>query len=273
MSASKPAERPRFRFAANLKWLFTDVPFLERFEAAALHGFTAVEYASPYGCSHDELREVLKQWNLKQVLINTPVAEVSAMGSNGYACIPGCVDAFREGIDHAIDYASSLDCGLIHLMAGRVPEGCSSSEAEAVFRANLKWAAKRAAGQDITFVLECLNQQDVPGYFLTGPDHASGFIRDVQQGNVSLLFDFYHAAMSGANVLDAFARHRDEVAHIQVADVPGRNEPGSGDMPWPAIGHAIAHSGYAGWIGCEYRPRTTTTAGLDWQSEFMHEAS
>ncbi|WP_250527702.1 TIM barrel protein [Caballeronia sp. GAWG2-1] len=266
------ARSSRVRFAANLKWLFTELPFLERFEAAALHGFAAVEYASPYGYDATELRNVLSQRSLKQVLINTPAGEAGAVGSNGFGCIPGYVDVFREGVDLALNYANALECSLIHLMAGRVPDGCSPAKAEAVFRSNLAWAAKRAEGQNVTFVLECLNQQDVPGYFLKSLAQASAYVRDIPQGNVKLLFDFYHAAMSGMDVLDAFAMHRRDVAHIQVADVPGRNEPGTGDMSWPTIARAIADSGYSGWIGCEYRPRGTTAAGLDWRQAFTQAA-
>lgn len=258
----------RIRFAANLKWLFTELPFLERFEAAAKHGFKAVEYASPYGYDAAILQSALKQWDLRQVLINTPAGEAGDAGVNGYACIPGYVDVFRDGVERALDFADALDCGLIHMMAGRVPVDCPMQDAEALFRSNLAWAAKRAQGRNVTLVLECLNQHDAPGYFLQNLAQASTLIRELPQRNVKLLFDFYHAGMSGIDVLKAFSLYRSDVAHIQVADVPGRHEPGTGGMTWAAIAQAIAGSGYGGWIGCEYCPLTTTTAGLGWRREF-----
>ncbi|WP_144108241.1 hydroxypyruvate isomerase family protein [Paraburkholderia sp. BCC1886] len=270
-TGSKSSHGPRrgeIRFAANLKWLFTELSFPDRFEAAASSGFTAVEYASPYEYDPAVLQRALQKWNLQQVLINTPAGDAGTLGVNGYACIPGYTETFRSGVHRALDYASALNCRLIHLMAGRMPAGCSQSEAEDVFRANLVWAAERAANCNVTFVLECLNQQDAPGYFLSSLDHASTFIREIPKRNVKLLFDFYHAGMSGVNPLDAFARHRADIAHIQVADVPGRHEPGTGTLPWAAIARAIARADYPGWIGCEYRPESTTTAGLHWRREF-----
>ncbi|MDR5836272.1 TIM barrel protein [Caballeronia sp. LZ034LL] len=252
------------RFAANLKWLFTELPLMERFEAAARQGFEAVEYASPYEYDPTELRRELDRWNLTHLLINTPAAQPGTAGANGHACLPGHVDTFREGIDQALDYASALGCGLIHLLAGKRPDACPQEEAEAVFRDNLAWAAERASGKNVTFVLECLNQQDVPGYFLRSLDHASTFL----QRNVRLLFDCYHAGMSGVDVAREFTAHQEAIAHIQIADPPGRHEPGSGRLPWHAILRAIDDSAYAGWIGCEYRPRTTTLAGLDWRNDF-----
>ncbi|TDV33861.1 hydroxypyruvate isomerase [Paraburkholderia caballeronis] len=278
-STQSPEHKPdfgacdsRIRFAANLKWLFTDMPFLERFEAAATEGFSAVEYASPYEYDPAVLTRELKRWKLKQVLINTPAGEPGTAGSNGYGCLPGYVDVFRDGVDRAIACADALGCGLIHLLAGRVPDGCAPSDADAAFRANLSWAAKRAAGRDVTFVLECLNQHDVPGYFLRSLSHARTFIREVGASNVKLLFDVYHAGMSGVDARAEFAEHRHDIAHIQVADVPGRHEPGSGGMPWSEIARAVADSGYAGWIGCEYRPLATTAAGLGWRKDFWRAA-
>jgi hydroxypyruvate isomerase len=258
----------RVRFAANLKWLFTELPFLQRFEAAAKCDFTAVEFASPYDYDYTVLRDTLTQWNLTQVLINTPAGETEDVGVNGYACIPDCTDTFRYGVERALEYADALDCRLIHLLAGRVPADCPVTDADAAFRANLAWAAKRAEGQDVTFVLECLNQHDAPGYFLESLAQASALIREVAQDNVRLLFDFYHAGRSGIDALEAFAQYRSDVAHIQVADVPARHEPGTGVMPWVDIAAAIAGSGYAGWIGCEYRPQTTTGEGLRWRRDF-----
>ncbi|WP_235527647.1 hydroxypyruvate isomerase family protein [Burkholderia sp. Leaf177] len=261
------------RFAANLKWLFTELPFTERFEVAAKNGFAAVEYASPYAYDLVSLRDALKQWDLTQVLINTPVPGSAEVGANGYACIPGCTDMFRDGVEQALDYADALGCNLVHLMAGKVPVECTMPEADAVFIDNLAWAARRSEGTNVTFVLECLNQHDVPGYFLRSLAQASAIIRQMPQGKVKLLFDFYHAGMSGLDVLEAFALYREDIAHIQVADVPGRYEPGTGGLPWNDIAQAIANSGYGGWIGCEYLPRSTTIEGLGWRRDFEQAAT
>ena len=260
--------RSSIRFAANLKWLFTEQPFLDRFDAAKQFGFAAVEYASPYEFDPDVLLVALKKSDVKQVLINTPMARTNTIGSNGYGCMPEHIDQCRAGVEQAIRYASVLDCKLIHFLAGKVPENCSLAEAELVFRANLFWAAERAAAAGIVLVLECLNQVDAPRYFLRDLEHANTLAQAIPHGNVKLLFDFYHAGMSGVDVLAEFGKYRSQIAHIQVADIPGRHEPGTGALPWNDIAAAIVESNYVGWVGCEYAPIGSTAEGLRWRDTF-----
>jgi hydroxypyruvate isomerase len=263
----KDRDRP-MRFAANLKWLFTEVPFLQRFEEAASSGFDAVEYASPYEWPPDVLKDELGRWNLKQVLINTPAGERGSAGANGYACVPGFEKIFRDGVERALVYADALGCGLIHIMAGRVPEGCAMSEAAETFRGNLAWAADLGRNLNITFVLECLNQTDVPGFFLRDIFHAHTLIADISSKNVKLLFDVYHARMSSTNMEEQLKTYLRDIAHIQIADVPGRHEPGTGSIQWDMIARTIEEGGYEGWVGCEYSPLSTTRTGLGWRNMF-----
>lgn len=261
-------DKAAFRFCANLKWLFTELPFIERFDAAAKAGFGAVEYASPYESDPAMLRERLAANGLAQVLINTPAAPPGQPGANGFACLPGEQERFREGVHRALHYASELNCPLVHLMAGLVPADVPHEQASDTFRENLSWASREAHGSGVTLLLECLNQTDARGYFLRDLDHAHQAIEQAGVSNARLLFDAYHCRMTGQDVVEQFAVHAREIAHIQFADVPGRHEPGTGDMPWEELSECILYHDYAGWIGCEYRPNTSTGAGLGWREDF-----
>lgn len=259
-------ERTSIRYAANLKWLFTELPFIERFAAAAEQGFKGVEFASPYEFSPGALRQLLQREGLQQVLINTPAATPGTEGENGFACIPGREDAFREGMRKAIDYAGELDCRLIHVMAGRVQREESYEAAEATFRENLAWAVDATRGTDIRCLLECLNQVDAPGFFLKSLNQTADFIDDVGISHVGLLFDAYHCQMNGGDVPHAYHSLEPLIAHIQFADAPGRHEPGTGDIQWGQLRELIETRGYSGWVGCEYRPQISTVAGLGWRA-------
>jgi len=259
-------ESPPLRYAANLKWLFTELPFLDRFAAAAEQGFDAVEFASPYEFATGTLRQALQREGLVQILINTPAAPPGQQGENGFACIPGQRVAFREGVRRALHYATELDCGLVHLMAGRVDPQDSPEAAQHVFRENLAWAVDAAKGSGVRYVLECLNQTDAPGYFFKGLDETVRVISGFTPEQVGLLFDAYHCQMSGENVVEAYRQHAAIVQHVQFADAPGRHEPGTGEVPWSALGQCLRRHGYAGWVGCEYRPLTATVDGLGWRS-------
>ncbi len=260
-----------FRFCANLKWLFTELRFIDRFDAAAKAGFSAVEYASPYEFDPATLRERLAANGLAQVLINTPASMPGQPGANGFACIPGERARFRDGLHLALHYASEMSCPLVHVLAGLVPADASHEQASDTFRENLRWASEAAQGSGVTLLLECLNQTDARGYFLRDLDHAHEEIEHARATNARLLFDAYHCRMTGQDVVEQFAGHAREIAHIQFADVPGRHEPGTGNMPWQELSACIRHHGYAGWIGCEYRPRASTTAGLGWRKQFASD--
>lgn len=260
------------RYAANLKWLFTELPFLDRFAAAAMQGFRAVEYASPYEFPPAVLRAALARHGLRQVLINSPASAPGHEGENGFACIPGRQQVFREGMARAIAYAQELDCRLIHLLAGRLPMGVKRDDAEAAFRENLAWTVDALGNTGIRCVLESLNQTDAPGYFLRSLDEAAGYVNDISTERLAILFDAYHCHMHGGDVLADFQRVEHLVAHIQFADAPGRHEPGTGAIPLAALIERIHDTGWQGWIGCEYRPRTSTVAGLDWRTALAPRA-
>jgi hydroxypyruvate isomerase len=185
---------------------------------------------------------------------------------NGFACIPGEQRAFRDGMLKALDYAGELDCGLIHVMAGRVDSKASYESAVATFRGNPAWAADAAKGTGIRCLVECLNQVDVPGFFLRNLKQTADFINEIGTNQVALLFDVYHCRMNLGDALDACRIFEPLIGHIQFADAPGRHEPGTGDIPWATLGKLIETRGYQGWVDCEYRPQASTVAGLGWRA-------
>jgi hydroxypyruvate isomerase len=251
------------RFCANLKWLFTELPFLDRFDAAARAGFRAVEYASPYEYPAAEIRSRLRACDLQQVLFNTP-----AGGGSGMACIPLRRDEFRDGFKKALDYASALDCGLVHLMAGIAPAELNRDAAAAAYATNVAWAAELASAAGVKLVLESINQRDVPGFFLRTQEEGAAVIEAVGGDRVGLQFDIYHCQVAQGDVTRRMETLMPVIAHIQIADAPGRNEPGTGEIAWDYVFRRIDELGYAGWIGCEYRPATDTVGGLTWRSRF-----
>jgi hydroxypyruvate isomerase len=262
------------RLCANLKWLFTEVPFLERFDAAARAGFTAVEYASPYEFPARDLRSRLNSCGLKQVLFNTPAGDPAEGGGSGLACVPGRQGKFREGLKRALEYASALDCGLVHVMAGIEPAGASHETAAAVYATNLFWAAEAAAGSGVKLVLEPINQRDVPGFFLRTQEQAASVIEAMGRDRVGLQFDIYHCQVAQGDVTRRMENLMPVIAHMQLADVPGRNEPGTGEIGWDYVFRRIDEINYGGWIGCEYRPLGETTSGLNWRKRYkLREAA
>jgi len=257
------------QFCANLKWLFTEFSFLERFDEAAKAGFTAVEYASPYEYKAAELRSRLRGLGLKQILINTPTGDSAAGGASGWACVPGKGAEFRDGVRKALDYAHSLDCSLVHVMAGIQPSGVSYDTASAVYLMNIAWAVEEARGAGVKLTLEPINQQDVPGFFLRTQEQGAAVIEAIGSNHLGLQFDVYHCQVAQGDVTRRIEKFISAIAHMQIADVPGRHEPGTGEIAWDHIFHCIERLGYTGWIGCEYRPVHNKTAqGLAWQSRY-----
>lgn len=252
------------RFAANLKWLFTDLPFEERFDAAAAAGFRGVEYPSPYEHSARDLARRLADAGLEQALINSPMGQAGSPTQRGSACVPGAEAEFRAGIGTALEYASELGCRVVHVVAGIVPEGVSRERAFAQYVHNVGWAAEAAAGSGITLVLEAQNPVDVPG-FLVSAQETSAAVAETVGGGVGILFDVYHVQTAEGGVTTSFERYRPLIRHIQVGDVPGRHEPGTGELDWAHVWRVISASGYDGWIGCEYAPEADTVAGLGWR--------
>lgn len=256
------------RLCANLKWLFTELPFLERFDAAARAGFTAVEYASPYEFTAADLRSRLNACGLKQVLFNTPAGDPAVGGGSGLACVPGQQDKFREGVQRALEYAGALDCALVHVMAGIQPTDTSYETAAAVYAANLFWAAEAAAGLGVKLVLESINQRDVPGFFLRTQEQGASVIEAMGRDRVGLQFDIYHCQVAQGDITRRMEKLMPVIAHMQLADAPGRNEPGTGEIAWDYVFRRIDELNYRGWIGCEYRPLGETALGLNWRNRF-----
>ncbi len=254
------------KFAANLSMLFTELPFLERFAAARAAGFSAVEYLFPYEFPKEELAARLRAHGLKQVLHNLPAGDWAA-GERGIACHPGRVDEFRAGVERAILYANALDCGQLNCLAGKLPATVSPEQARATLVANLRHAADRLRSAGIRLLVEPINSHDIPGFFLTCTEQAIEVIREVGDDNLLLQYDIYHAQRMEGELAATLQRHLPNIGHIQVADNPGRNEPGTGEINYAFLFRHLDALGWKGYVGCEYRPRAGTVEGLAWMKE------
>jgi hydroxypyruvate isomerase len=253
------------KFAANLTMLFTELPFMQRFEAAAKAGFQAVEYLFPYPFAKEELAAALKANGLKQVLHNLPAGNWDA-GERGIACHPDRVGEFREGVARAIEYAGALGCPQVNCLVGKLPAGASAQEAQQTVVANLRYAAEQLRGADIRLLIEPINTFDIPGFFLTRTDQALALIDEVDSSNLFVQYDIYHAQRMEGELGNTIAKNLSRIGHIQLADNPGRGEPGTGEINYAWLFKHIDALGYSGWIGCEYKPRGSTTAeGLGWR--------
>lgn len=246
------------RFAANLGYLFTDRPLVERFGAAAEAGFEAVELQFPYDLPAEEARAEIDRYDLTMLGINTRLTPES-----GLAAVPGRERDFVALFKQSLDYASIIGARAIHVMTGAVPDG-DRDDAERTFVANLARAADLADPWNINLYIEAVNQRDWPNYFLHRVEQAADILAQVDRANVRLLFDFYHAQIDGGDLLTRFAKVLPRVAHVRIAGVPARGEPDEGEVNYPAIFEAIDRLGYRGWVGCAYTPRGRTEDGLGW---------
>lgn len=251
------------KFAANLTMLFNEVPFLERFKAAKAAGFEAVEYLFPYAYDKNELAGLLKTHGLKQVLHNLPAGNWDG-GERGIACHPDRVEEFRAGVDKAVEYATALGCPQVNCLAGKVPAGVTREQAHATFVTNLKFAAEKLKKAGLKLLIEPINSYDIPGFFLNYTAQAAAILDEVGSDNLYIQYDLYHAQRMEGELAATAQKHLARIAHIQLADNPGRNEPGTGEMNYPFLFRHLDAIGYKGWIGCEYKPRTTTVEGLGW---------
>lgn len=251
------------RFAANLTLLFTELPFLERFAAARTAGFSAVECQFPYAHDKAALVEQLQAHGLQQVLLNLPAGDWDA-GERGIACHPDRVAEFRAGIDRAIDYATALACPQVNCLAGIVPAGVSPAQAEATFIDNLRHAAARLQSAGIRLLIEPINRYDIPGFFLTTTAQAAALIEAVGSDNLYIQYDLYHAQRMEGELAATVQKHLPRIAHIQLADNPGRHEPGTGEINFAFLFRHLDAIGYTGWVGCEYKPQAGTVDGLGW---------
>ncbi|PKO86404.1 MAG: hydroxypyruvate isomerase [Betaproteobacteria bacterium HGW-Betaproteobacteria-12] len=252
------------KFAANLSFLFTELPFEQRFAGAAAAGFAGVEYLFPYDWPAGEVASWLAASELEQVLFNLPPGDWSA-GERGLACLPGQRGEFAESVEQARDYALQLDCRQVHCMAGLRPAGVDEAELEATYIANLRHAADRLASIGATVTIEPINSRiDMPGYWLDDIGRALRLLDAIGRDNVRLQLDLYHAQIIQGDLARTLQANIERIAHIQIADNPGRHEPGSGEIHYPYLFELLDRLGYAGWVGCEYKPLTSTEAGLGW---------
>lgn len=255
------------RLAANLSWLFQEHDFLARFEAARRVGFRTVECLLPYETPAEETAAALKDTRLGMALINTPAGDWQ-QGERGFAGVPGREASFRAALDQALDYARVIGCPRVHVMAGVVPDGVGVEACEAVFIENLRAAADRLARHRMTATIEPLNSTDVPGYLLSGSRQARRLIEAVGRATLKLQWDAYHLQIMEGNLAISFERNQDIIGHVQIAGVPGRYEPDVGEINYRFLLARLDALGYQGLIGCEYRPRAATLAGLGWAKPY-----
>lgn len=247
------------RFAANLTMLFTELPFLDRFAAAAAAGFTGVEFLFPYAFDSDDIRARLDAHGLDVVLFNLPPGHWDE-GERGITALNGRQDEFAAGLDLALRYAEALGCPRLHAMAGLEAHGADAD----VYRANLRLAAAWAGEQGVEILIEPINTFDMPGYVLSTTEAARDVIAEVGAPNLGLQFDLYHRHQMQGGVLEAIAAFAPLARHYQCANPPDRSEPACDVLDYRAVFRAIDATGFGGWIGCEYRPKAGTLAGLDW---------
>ena len=256
------------KLAANLTMLFGEVEFPERFEAASAAGFKAVEYLFPYAYDAQDLKRRLHDHGLVQVLHNLPAGNWAA-GERGIACHPDRVDEFKAGVAQAIKYAAALDCDRVNCLAGILPPSVDAAAARETLVRNLRYAAPLLKAAGIALLIEPINTRDLPGFFLSGTQQAMDIIEAVGSDNLWLQYDIYHMQIMEGGVAQAIERLLPHIAHLQLADVPGRHEPGTGAIDVPSLLAHIDRIGYQGWIGCEYVPAAKTADGLAWAAPYL----
>jgi hydroxypyruvate isomerase len=255
------------KFSANLTMLFNEVDFLDRFEKAAKAGFKAVEYLFPYAWKKEQLVERLGAYGLIQVLHNLPAGDWNK-GERGIACLPGRETEFQDGVGQAIEYAKALKCPQVNCLVGLTPAGVPGTKVRKTLIANLRFAAAALEKEGIRLLLEALNDKDSPGFHLVRTADVLGLIKEVGHPDVYVQYDVYHMQIMEGNLIKTIQANIDKIAHIQIADNPGRNEPGTGEINYPNLFKAIDAAGYKGWIGCEYKPAAKTEDGIGWMKPY-----
>jgi 2-dehydrotetronate isomerase len=250
------------RFDANLNWLFQEKPFSDRFAAAANSGFTGIEILFPYDHSASEIRAALQSNGQELVLMNAPPGDFDA-GERGLAAVPGREKDFRETFSKALDYAETLDCKRIHVMSG-ITRGSNQTEADRTLLTNLEYALHMVENSGITILIEPINTRDFPGYYLTTVEQADRIRQELSHPALKIQFDWYHAQIMGGDLARRTEKFFSEIGHFQLAGVPDRAEPDSGEVYFPYLFHLVDSLHYDGWIGCEYRPNGRTEDGLGW---------
>lgn len=256
------------RFAANLTMLFNEVPFMERFKQAAISGFKGVEFLFPYAYSAEDIKHELEQNKLTLVLHNLPPGDWDA-GERGIACLPDRVDEFRSGVKKAIEYASALEVPQLNCLAGKAPVGVDIKLLHETFVSNLKYAAAEFDKANLRLLIEPINIFDIPGFFLSKTQQAIEILNEVGADNLFIQYDIYHAQRMEGELSKSIETNLSKIAHFQIADNPGRNEPGTGEINYEYLFKLLDRLGYQGWVGCEYKPAGKTQDGLSWISKYQ----
>lgn len=256
------------KFAANLSLLFTERPLLERFAAARAAGFDAVEIQFPYSLTLEQLRHELDTHELNLVLINIPAGDWQA-GERGLACLPGREAEFAAGLDQAIDWACRLKVGKLNCLAGVMPQDFTEEQVAKTLAGNLKLAAERCRQAGLELMLEAINTRDIPGFYLHHSEQVLTLIRQLELPVTALQYDVYHMQIMEGNLISTLQQNADKIRHIQIADVPGRHEPGTGEINFTNLFKALELQGYPGYISLEYIPQGETEAGLGWLATWM----
>ena len=256
------------KIAANLTMMFNEHEFMDRFAAAAHCGFEGVEYLFPYEYPAEAIREQLEAHGLKQILFDFPAGDWAA-GDRGIAVQPDRVSEFQDGVGLAVEYAKILGCERLTCLAGIPDDGTNPEVAEETMIRNLQFAADTAARIGAIVLVEPLNTRDVPGTFVSTSSHGARLVRAAMRDNVRLQFDVYHTQIMEGDITTKFSELLPMIGHVQIADNPGRHEPGSGEINYPFVLNHIANSGYEGWIGAEYMPDDDTESGLDWVKTYL----
>jgi hydroxypyruvate isomerase len=257
------------QFAANLTMLFNEVPFLDRFERAAKAGFEAVEFLFPYAWPAAEIRSRLDAHQLKLVLHNLPAGDWDA-GERGIACHPDRVQEFRAGVAKAIEYAKALGVPQLNCLAGKAPAGVADEVLRRTFVDNLRYAAAELKKAGLRLLIEPINTYDIPGFYLNHTKQAVDILDEVGADNAFVQYDIYHAQRMEGELAATAQKYLARIGHIQLADNPGRNEPGTGEINYAFLFAHLDRIGYKGWIGCEYKPAGATEAGLGWRQRLAH---
>jgi hydroxypyruvate isomerase len=256
------------KFCANLTFLWTEVDFLARFEKAAQAGFTGVEFALPYAFPAADIAERLRRYRLEPVLHNLPSGDWD-QGERGIACLPDRVGEFQDGVGQAIAYAKALKCRQLNCLAGIAPAGVPADRVERTLVDNLRFAAQALDKEGIRLLVEPINTIDIPGFYLSRSAQTLRVLDAVGHSNAFLQFDIYHMQVMEGDLTRSLRTHVKRIAHLQLADNPGRNEPGTGEIHYPNLFRFIDEAGYTGWIGCEYKPLKGTDAGLGWVKPYL----
>lgn len=258
------------QFCAHLGYLFTEVPLEDRFAAARDAGFSVVEHPNPYVFGATRFREMLSAHGLNCAQIAAPAGNVDK-GEKGFACLAARQVDFRNSVDAGLEAALHIGAPLLHIMPGVLPVGINRESCRDTYINNLSWAAKQCAGAGITGLIEPISDETVAGFYVNHPDFAAELIAEIGSTSIRMLFDVYHAAIKGIDAMQFMTDHLDTIAHVQIADHPGRSEPGSGALDFEAFFAHLDSIGYGGFVGCEYKPSGDTAATLSWMEPYRHD--